>query len=254
MLLLLKRMICMKKIVTYVLISVGLFIIGLAIYQQAVTVYNQKKLIEEYNKYVDTLKSMEASELTAEASNNNATDTESIIDTELNVAETPLSEEESEESKNTNVQEETPEDNKNQEPDLSKVFEGKQISGLIEIPNINVSAAILEGTDDSALKYAVGHYPGLGEIGQPGNYVLLGHRNYIYGHFFRNLDRLNVGDKVNITVGDKIYTYEVYESFIVKPEEVWVLEQTEESIITMISCTPMGTYTDRLIVRGTLLN
>jgi sortase A len=244
----------MKKVVSYVLISVGLIIIGLAIYQQAVTVYNQKKLIEEYNKYVDTLKSMEASELTAEASNNNATDTESIIDTESDIAETPLSEEESEETENTNVQEGTPEDNKNQEHDLSKVFEGKQISGLIEIPNINVSAAILEGTDDSALKYAVGHYPGLGEIGQPGNYVLLGHRNYIYGHFFRNLDRLNVGDKVNITVGDKIYTYEVYEAFVVKPEEVWVLEQTEESIITMITCTPMGTYTDRLIVRGTLLN
>jgi sortase A len=254
MLLLLKRMICMKKVVSYVLISVGLFIIGLAIYQQSVTVYNQKKLIEEYNKYVDTLKSMEASELTAEASNNNATDTESIIDTELDVAETPLSEEESEESENTNVPEGTDEDNKNQEPDLSKVFEGKQIIGLIEIPNINVSAAILEGTDDSALKYAVGHYPGLGEIGKPGNYVLLGHRNYIYGHFFRNLDRLKAGDKVKITAGDKTYTYEVYESFVVKPEEVWVLEQTEESIITMITCTPMGTYTDRLIVRGILLN
>lgn len=244
----------MKKIVSYVLISVGLFIIGLAIYQQSVTVYNQKKLIEEYNKYVDTLKGMEISELTAEASDDNAADTESITDSDLNVVEIPLPDEESEESENTNVQEETPEDNKNQEPDLSKVFEGKQISGLIEIPTINVSAAILEGTDDSALKYAVGHYPGLGEIGQPGNYVLLGHRNYIYGHFFRKLDRLNAGDKVNITVGDKIYTYEVYESFIVKPEEVWVLEQTEESIITMITCTPIGTYTDRLIVRGILLN
>lgn len=254
MLLLLKRMICMKKIVSYILISVGLFIIGLAIYQQAITVYNQKKLIKEYNKYVDTLKSMEASELTAEASNNNVVDSEIIIDKELNVAETPLSEEESDETESTTIQEETAESNKNQEPDLSKVFEGKQISGLIEIPTINVSAAILEGTDDSALKYAVGHYPGLGEIGQPGNYVLLGHRNYIYGHFFRNLDQLKSGDEVNITVGDKTYTYEVYESFVVKPEEVWVLEQTEESIITMITCTPIGTYTDRLIVRGTLLN
>lgn len=259
MLLLLKRMICMRKFVSYILISVGVFLIGLAIYQQAVTAYNQKKLVEEYNNYVETLKSMEESELTAEASDNKLVDTESIItDLDLNVVETPLPEEDSEQTENDTetetVQEETAENNKNQEPDLSKVFEGKQISGLIEIPSINVSAAILEGTDDSALKYAVGHYPGLGEIGQPGNYVLLGHRNYIYGHFFRNLDRLKAGDKVNITAGDKTYTYEVYESFVVKPEEVWVLEQTEESIITMITCTPMGTYTDRLIVRGTLLN
>jgi sortase A len=244
----------MKKIISYALISVGLFIIGLAIYQQAVTVYNQKKLIEEYDRYVDTLKSMETSELMADASDNNAKVQEPIVDSDLNVAETPLSEENMEETENTVVQEETAENNKRQEPDLSKIFEGKQISGLIEIPSINVDAAILEGTDDSALKYAVGHYPGLGEIGQPGNYVLLGHRNYVYGHFFRNLDRLAAGDKVNITVGDKTYTYEVYESFVVKPEEVWVLEQTEESIITMITCTPIGTYTDRLIVRGALLN
>lgn len=48
------------------------------------------------------------------------------------------------------------------------------------------------------------------------------------------------------------YTYLVTESFVVSPEEVWVLDDTEETILTMITCTPMVTYTDRLIVRGVI--
>lgn len=235
----------MRKIVSYILISVGLFIIGLAIYQEVSTKYNQNKLIAEYGKYVETLKNMEISELDADELNINSTEIESNIDAGNNLSETSLPE-----ANNVETERETPENNK---PDLSKVFEGKQISGLLEISKINVNAAILEGTDDSVLKYAVGHYPEFGEVGKPGNYVLLGHRNYVYGHFFRNLDNLKAGDEVKITVGDTTYIYVVYESFVVEPEEVWVLEQTEESIITMITCTPIGTYTDRLIVRGQLL-
>lgn len=246
----------MRKLASMVLILAGVIFIGIAIFQEVSTRYNQRKLINEYSKYVDTLKNMETSELLAEAAVNldNYTEEnlESNSDTEIeNVAEVNANEQQIKEEA---IVDQTVENEQiiNTEPDLSKVFEGKKISGLVEIPKINVSAAILEGTDDSALKYAVGHYPGLGEIGQPGNYVLLGHRNYVYGHFFRNLDKLEVGDEVIITKESETYTYVIHESFVVKPEDVWVLEQTEESIITMITCTPMGTYENRLIVRGTL--
>ena len=74
----------------------------------------------------------------------------------------------------------------------------------------------------------------------------------MYGHFFRNIDRLEEGDELTISKDGKTYSYVVYESFVVKPEEVWVLNQTEEPIVTMITCTPLGTYTDRLIVRAAL--
>lgn len=237
----------MRKYASWILIAAGVIIIGIAIFQEASTIYNQKKLINEYSKYVDTLKNLEVSEIEAEKSGSIETSPEPVTpaditetDNDTNIAQEP------EQSISDEI--------KSNEPDLSKIFEGKQISGLIEIPKIKVSAAILEGTDDSALKYAVGHYPGLGEIGKPGNYVLLGHRNYVYGHFFRNLDKLEVGDEIKITKDEVDYTYVVYESFVVKPEEVWVLEQTEDAIITMITCTPIGTYTDRLIVRGALKN
>lgn len=247
----------MRKLASMVLILAGVIFIGIAIFQEASTIYNQRKLINEYSKYVDTLKNMETSELEADAAAISDADSDVVnqgnlneqIITEPNIEQT---EETTETENNMNQATDQPVTPKNTEPDLSKVFEGKQISGLIEIPKINVSSAILEGTDDSALKYAVGHYPGLGEIGKPGNYVLLGHRNYVYGHFFRNLDKLEVGDEVLITKESETYTYVVHESFVVKPEDVWVLEQTEDSIITMITCTPMGTYENRLIVRGIL--
>ena len=235
----------MKKLISRILISVGIIIIGIAVFIEASTIYNQKKLIDEYSKYNETLKNMEISELTAEAAVSQESDINiEVDDSELQIREQPGQEE-------TEVPEEAP---KNTAPDLTEIFKNKQISGLIEIPKIKVNAAILEGTDDSALQYAVGHYPGLGEIGQPGNYVLLGHRNYVYGHFFRNIDKLEVDDQIILTKGTDIYTYSVTESFVVKPEEVWVLEQTEEATITLITCTPVGTYTDRLIVKGMLLD
>ena len=242
----------MKKLISRILISVGIIIIGIAVFIEASTIYNQKKLIDEYSKYAETLKNMEISELIAEAE----VVEESDINKEVNTDEQPITEQpEQEETESPEQNNKAPEEApKNTAPDLTEIFKNKQISGLIEIPKIKVNAAILEGTDDSALQYAVGHYPGLGEIGQPGNYVLLGHRNYVYGHFFRNIDKLEVDDQIILTKGTDIYTYSVTESFVVKPEEVWVLEQTEEATITLITCTPVGTYTDRLIVKGVLLD
>ncbi|MDF2949509.1 MAG: hypothetical protein K0R07_1544 [Sedimentibacter sp.] len=241
----------MKKIASWILIITGVLIIGIAIYQEISTFYFQKKMIEEYNMYVNTLKSMEVSEISSETMK---AEQEYDSGTETKNPDILIQETVNDESDNKEEQVTKNEsaDNEKIKSDYEKFFENKVISGLVEIPRLKVSAAILEGTDDSALKYAIGHYPGLGKIGEQGNYVLLGHRNYVYGHFFRNLDKLKVGDEVIIQKDTETYTYVVYESFVVSPEEVWVLEQTQDAIITLITCTPVGTYTDRLIVRGAL--
>ncbi len=228
----------MRKILSRILITVGIILIGIALYQKLTTTYYQNKLVKEYEAYINALKEEDLSGNSEnEDANTIGESTEEPSNTaspeEINVIEIPPIK---------------------IEFDLAKFLEDKEVSGLIEIPKIKVTAAILEGSDDRALKYTVGHYPGYGEIGQPGNYVLLGHRNYVYGHFFRNIDKLEVGDKINITKDINIYTYLVTESFVVKPEDVWVLEQTEEATITLITCTPIGTYTDRLIVKGVLNN
>ena len=230
----------MKKIISRTLIAAGIMLICIALYQKGTTTYYQKKLVKEYDEYIYSL------------NEKNAEDTISVSEEAENPAES-LSEDMVKESENI-------EDDKNSQTekkeiifDLAKFLEDKEISGLIEIPKIRVSAAILEGTDDRALKYTVGHYPGTSQPGETGNYVLLGHRNYVYGHFFREIDKLEVGDQIIIKKDSNTYTYSVTESFVVSPEEVWVLEQSSEPIITMITCTPIGTYTDRLIVRGVLL-
>lgn len=242
-------MIFMRIYLSRILITAGLIIIGIALYQKVNTIYYQNKLMNEYDEYISTLKK-DTNEMEESIEEVFVETEDDILDTTLQVPVTEESKDIDNSEENNNADSEVMENSK---PDLVKLFENKEISGIIEIPKINVSAAILEGTDDSALKYAVGHYPGTVQPGETGNSVLLGHRNYLYGHFFRKLDELEAGDSVVIKKDENTYTYVIYESFVVKPEDTWVLDETLDSIITMITCTPIGTYTDRLVVRGALL-
>lgn len=217
----------LKRYLPHALILTGIFIIAIALYQKVSTTYYQNKLVEEYDRHISQLNF------------HGSKDEETVQPAEEPTAE--IKQETEEKSQDIETQEESP---------VDKYLKGKEISGIIEIPKLGVKAAILEGTDDRALKYTVGHYPQTANPGEKGNCVLLGHRNYVYGHFFRRIDELKAGDQVVIKKDTDTYTYIVTESFVVSPEEVWVLDTTEDAILTMITCTPMVTYTDRLIVRG----
>jgi sortase A len=224
-----------KKVIPYVLIISGIIIIAIALYQKISTTYYQNKLVDEYYKYISRL------------------NFDDNIEGVVPPPESPSEESAAASREHEEERAEEPETPK--EPDenpVEKYLQGKEISGIIEIPKLGVKAAILEGTDDTALKYTVGHYPGTGNPGKKGNYVLLGHRNYVYGHYFRRIDELKPRDEVVIKKDLETYTYTITESFVVSPEEVWVLEDTEEIMLTMITCTPVITYTDRLIVRGVI--
>lgn len=217
----------LKRYLPHALILTGIFIIAIALYQKVSTTYYQNKLVEEYDRHISQLNF------------HGSKDEETVQPAEEPTAE--IKQETEEKSQDIETQEESP---------VDKYLKGKEIGGIIEIPKLGVKAAILEGTDDRALKYTVGHYPQTANPGEKGNCVLLGHRNYVYGHFFRRIDELKAGDQVVIKKDTYTYTYIVTESFVVSPEEVWVMDTTEDSILTMITCTPMVTYTDRLIVRG----
>ncbi len=224
----------MKKYLPHALILIGVAIIGIALYQKISTTYYQNKLVEEYDTYINRLSLNE----------NIVNKREDIEDTEggvLQQGEAFVDINPEHEADNSRIEEVNP---------VEIYLQGKEISGIIEIPKLNVKAAILEGTDDKALKYTVGHYPGTANPGEKGNYVLLGHRNYVYGHYFRKIDELNPGDEVIIKKDLETYIYTITESFVVSPKEVWVLDTTEEAVLTMITCTPIITYTDRLVVRG----
>lgn len=123
--------------------------------------------------------------------------------------------------------------------------------GIIKIPKIGVSEYVLEGTRGE-LRYGVGHIESTESIGEAGNCALAGHRNT----HFRYLNKLSVGDKIILKAAENTYIYEVYESFTVLPEEIWVLDDVDNEtyVLTLITCTPYAVSSDRLIVRARLLN
>lgn len=121
--------------------------------------------------------------------------------------------------------------------------------GIIKLPRIQVAENIVDGTHDE-LYYGVGHVRGTAMPGETGNCVLAGHRGYVFMQPFRYLDKMENGDLVYVTDSENRYTYEVFKSFVIEPTEVWVLQpqEEEENLLTLITCTPMVTYTHRLIV------
>jgi sortase A len=125
--------------------------------------------------------------------------------------------------------------------------------GIISIPKIELNVALSEGIDASTLKYAVGHFTGTPMPGNKGNFCVAGHRSYAYNEYFNRLDELGVGDKITVTTVNGEFTYEVYESKVVKPEETSVLNNTENSEITLVTCTPIRVATHRLIVKGRMI-
>lgn len=127
--------------------------------------------------------------------------------------------------------------------------------GVIKLPRIGIAENIVEGCG-SELYYAVGHIPGTALPGQEGNCVLGGHRNYIPMHPFRHLDMMKTGDAIILEDQENRYTYEIFEIFVVKPSDVWITDPLEEekSVVTVFTCTPVLTMTDRLVVRARLIS
>lgn len=127
--------------------------------------------------------------------------------------------------------------------------------GSIKIPKLGISENVIEGAGDE-LFYGVGHVVNTAEMGQEGNCVLAGHRNYVIMHPFRHLDKLGVGDAVIVEDGVNSYTYVVYETLVVTPEENWVLKPIEgkSHVLSLLTCTPVLTFTHRMIVRCELVS
>ena len=132
-------------------------------------------------------------------------------------------------------------------------FEGDHIIGYIEIDKIKVSLPIYHGTSDTVLQVAVGHvdWSSLPVGGESTHAVLSGHRGLPSAKLFTNLDRLEEGDTFVIRVLNEIITYEVDQILVVLPSETKPLEIVEgEDLCTLVTCTPYGINTHRLLVRG----
>lgn len=134
---------------------------------------------------------------------------------------------------------------------------GTGIMGYIDIPSIKVELPIYHGTDDGVLQIAAGHleWSSLPARGESVHCVLSGHRGLPSAKLFTDLSELSVGDTFSITVLDQILNYEIDQIRIVEPEDVTELVITPgEEQCTLITCTPYGINTHRILVRAHIVS
>lgn len=131
--------------------------------------------------------------------------------------------------------------------------QGNGIMGYVEIPAIKVKLPIYHGTDEAVLQVGAGHLEGSSlPIGGPGTHVAIsGHRGLTSATLFSNLNKLVVGDEFYLHVLGETMCYQVREVNTVLPDEMELLGIDEErDRCTLITCTPYGVNSHRLLVQG----
>lgn len=134
-----------------------------------------------------------------------------------------------------------------------KLFEEESIMGYITIEKINLKLPIYHTTDEPILQIAVGHLEGSSlPIGGEGTHsVLTGHRGLPSAKLFTDLDKLEKGDLIEIKVLNKTITYKVRDTSIIEPQQVDSLKIEEgKDLLTLITCTPYGVNSHRLLIHG----
>jgi sortase A len=124
--------------------------------------------------------------------------------------------------------------------------------GRLEIPRLKVSAIVRAGSDARTLRLAIGHIGGTALPGERGNVGLAAHRDT----FFRRLGEIRVDDQVRFVTREGTFTYRVENTLVVEPQDVWVLDQTNDPALTLVTCYPfryIGSAPQRFIVRAQLI-
>jgi len=137
------------------------------------------------------------------------------------------------------------------EKEKENLINGYTPIALIEIPSINLSQGLVEGITDDVLQYYLGHFENSAMPGEKGNFAVAGHRVSDYSEAFVNLYKTEIGDQIIVKANKKEYIYEITDNFIVSPENVSVLDDTEDATITLVTCT-VGAK-ERVIVKGKLV-
>lgn len=130
---------------------------------------------------------------------------------------------------------------------------GSGIMGYIEIPSIDVALPIYHGTDETVLQVAVGHieWSSLPTGGESTHCVVSGHRGLPSARLFTDLDKLTVGDVFTLNILNEVLTYQVDQIRITEPNETEeLLIQEGKDLCTLVTCTPYGVNSHRMLVRG----
>ena len=132
-------------------------------------------------------------------------------------------------------------------------IDGTGIMGYISIPKFRIKVPIYHGTEENVLQVAIGHLEtsSLPVGGESTHTLVSGHRGLPSARLFTDLDKIREGDTWTITVLNETLTYECDQIRIVEPEDLSNLDLEEgKDLCTLITCTPYGINTHRLLVRG----
>jgi len=130
---------------------------------------------------------------------------------------------------------------------------GDSVMGYVEIPKLNCSMPLYHGTDDAVMQRAIGHLEWTSlPTGDKGSHaVFSGHRGLPSARLFTDLDELELGDSFSLRVLDQEFFYEVDQILVVEPQDTEALRVVEGmDYCTLMTCTPYGINTHRLLVRG----
>lgn len=129
----------------------------------------------------------------------------------------------------------------------------QKIMAYVEIPSLDVSLPIAHGTSDDVLKDKIGHleWSSLPVGGENTHAVISGHRGLPSSELFTNIDHLELGDKFYIHVLGDTLEYQVCNIAVVEPEDQRLLRVEEgQDLVTLVTCTPYGINSHRLLIRG----
>lgn len=130
---------------------------------------------------------------------------------------------------------------------------GNSMMGYVEIPKINVTEPIYHYSHEISLGKGIGHIHGssLPVGGKSTHSVLTGHRGLPNQKFFSDLDKVSIGDKFYIHVLGEVLVYRIYDIQEIEPYDVGVLFiEDDKDLVTLVTCTPYGVNTERLLVMG----
>jgi sortase A len=119
--------------------------------------------------------------------------------------------------------------------------------GRVRIPEIDVSRVVVEGTDGGSLRKGPGHYPETPFPGIHGTVAVAGHRT-TYGAPFRDLDKLERGDRVEVEMPYGRFSYSVEEERIVDPSATWVTRRVGHDRLVLTACHPKYSAAQRIVV------
>jgi sortase A len=123
---------------------------------------------------------------------------------------------------------------------------------MMRVPSLGLEAVVFEGVAARTLSKGPGHVPGTPLPGQPGNSVISGHRT-THGRPFYDFDQLGPGDRIEMETAIGLHVYEVRDSFIVEPTDVWVTDDRPGGWLTLTTCNPKFSARERLIITAELV-